>query len=343
MELNKLWAATGNSVKNPVLIDILKIQRVVPNILPGYFHLNPTLQINGPDITLFWRVSNNELTLDFDKKGRPITELGERISSTDFENIISGNLHINFDTESEIVIPSNQSVLPHLHVKNLDAIIKEKDLPSRSFFIEDPRAHKENGRYLTAIIRFGELKKNKGLFSTRIVLIDTHDLSATVITSDSDRNIEKNWIVVQELDNSLTMLQHSNPQVLVSVDISNGKAEALLKRASYFVAEPENVSGGTPFLLIDNSFYLRVARLQFTLGSLGRIRINLLVMHDLEFREISRSTPFVFQELGVEICNGLALNGDRVYFTWGKNDREMFIGSCLKNDLLSWYESHKQA
>lgn len=339
IKLNKLWLGTGHSTEKPAVIDVLNVRAILPNILSEYFHFNPTLQIHNSHIKLFWRVSNYEMPLNYDKKGKPIGELTEKFVNKDFEHIVSGSLELDF----EDAVPSNQETLGEITVINYAAFVGALDLPDKSIFFEDPRAHKKDGKYITAVARFGTRARQNQRFVNRMILIDSQESHAKIITSDHDQDFEKNWVVVEENESSLTMLQHSNPQVLVSVDKSTGYATTISKSSSSFIPEDRNLNGGSPFVLVDNSFYLRVARLQFTLGPLGRTRISLLVMHDLEFREVSRSVPFVFQEIGVEICNGFALNEDRFYFTWGKNDREMFIGTCSKNELLSWYENHKQS
>ena len=339
--LNKVWKGSGSNFKNPVFIDILKVQKILPSILPDYFHYNPTLQVNNSHLNLFWRVSSNTLPINFDKRGDSSNIAQERFYEENFERIISGNLDLDLDLDLDIVTPSSQIVFDQLVIGNYHEIVDDLDIPDKSIFLEDPRAHRENGRYITAIARVGTIKSDwRGI--TRMVLIDIQEACAKIISSDNDRRVEKNWVVIQEYENSLIMLQHSNPQVIVNVDKKSGYAETVSGNPDNFIAEPNNVNGGSPFVLVDNSFYLRVARRQFISGSRVGVRLNLLVKHDLQLREVSRSTPFVFQELGVEICNGLALDGDRFYFTWGKNDREMYIGTCNKNDLLGWYETHKQ-
>jgi predicted GH43/DUF377 family glycosyl hydrolase len=340
-QLNKIWKGSGRNVQNPLFIEILKVQKVLPSILPDYYHFNPTLQINGSHVSLFWRVSSNALPVNYDTRGHPTNLEKEKIFEEDFENIISGNLDLDLDLDLDTVIPSSQKVLAPLMIENYK-VVDDLEVPDKTIFLEDPRAHKINGRYITAIARVGTVKSDwQGI--SRMVLIDTQEVCAKIITSDNDRRVEKNWVVIQEQENSIIMLQHSNPQVIVRVDKKSGSAETISRESPNFIAETRNVNGGSSFVLVDNSFYLRVARLQFTLGTLGRIRVSSLVKHDLQFREVSRSMPFVFQGLGVEICNGFVFNEDRFHFTWGRNDREMYIGTCNKNDLLNWYETHKQS
>jgi hypothetical protein len=138
------------------------------------------------------------------------------------------------------------------------------------------------------------------------------------------------------------MLKRSNPQEIVSVDTISGIAKSLpsidlIKKKNYL-----ELNGGSGFVLVDNLYYLRVARIQFSLAKLGRTRVSVIVKHDLNFTEISRSKPFIFQSLGVEICNGFAYSHDTFYFSWGQDDRSMYVGYCRKRDLLNWYNKNLQ-
>jgi hypothetical protein len=66
-------------------------------------------------------------------------------------------------------------------------------------------------------------------------------------------------------------------------------------------------------------------------------------MHDLSFNEIGRTIPFVFRKLSIEICNGLEFDGKDFIFSWGEDDREMFVGKVEMRKLLNWFEEHKMA
>ena len=52
--------------------------------------------------------------------------------------------------------------------------------------------------------------------------------------------------------------------------------------------------------------------------------------------------PFVFNKLGVEICNGLMIKDDLVYFSWGEDDLEMYVGRCSKAELMDWFNENLQ-
>ena len=65
-------------------------------------------------------------------------------------------------------------------------------------------------------------------------------------------------------------------------------------------------------------------------------------MHDLNFREIARTRPFVFKKYAYEICNGLVLRDNIFYFSWGENDEKMYYGKINKEDLITWISQNKE-
>jgi hypothetical protein len=62
------------------------------------------------------------------------------------------------------------------------------------------------------------------------------------------------------------------------------------------------------------------------------------VKHDLDFREVARTSPFIFRVFGYEICNGFQLYDEKFVFSWGENDEKMLLGSIEKHKLLDWLE-----
>jgi hypothetical protein len=60
-------------------------------------------------------------------------------------------------------------------------------------------------------------------------------------------------------------------------------------------------------------------------------------MHNLKLEEIHRSKPFVFREVGIEICNGLEFKDGVFYFAWSENEKKIFVGKCNKDELLTWF------
>lgn len=341
LQLLKLWQG-NNSVYNPLRLDIIEITELIPVILTNYNHFNPTIRINGKALQVMWRVSDYRMPMDYDVNGNPRIGHTERFEGDiDFERIITSTLPIPFQKHQDT--PQNQQELQVGFVSKLPKCLEELQLTNNEIFVEDPRLHPEGVSVVTAIARFGNFRPSNNLPNpTRMIIINTDSNVSTIVHSGTDKLIEKNWVVIKHLGSEILMLKHSHPQEIVSVETTTGLAKSFT--ASDLIADRTQpvLNGGSAFLLIDNAYYMRVARIQIPLAKLGRTRISVIVMHDLSFREISRSKPFIFRTLGVEVCNGFAYNQSRFFFSWGQDDKCMYVASCGKDDLLDWYHKNLQ-
>ena len=340
--LNNLWKFEY-SKDNPLLLGILSIGEIRPTIQHEYNHFNPSIKSkeNG-NLEVFWRVSDSKHPSQNDIFGEPIIGARQAIKDqNDYEDIICGELiqPINLAT----LIPKNQTLVEIAKVKNSRDNEFGNPTTNLKLFLEDPRLHPGTGDYFTAIARFGNYRS--GLHNeifTRMIIVNRLTGEGTVIHSKNDGRIEKNWVVIREYLNEIVLLKQSEPMVLVHFNLRTGATSSVEFGPTPKSKSQTNLNGGSPLVLVDDKFYIRVARQQFLLSKIGRVRINILVMHDLEFREIGRSQPFIFQVLGAEICNGLALQNDLFYFTWGENCYKMFLGVCNKDELISWFKNNLQ-
>lgn len=340
-QLLNLWGGI-NSIENPLRLNFLEITKLAPSILLNYKHFNPTIRVNGKTLKLMWRVSDYTMPMDYDKKGNPrIGHTSRSKNEDDFEGIISAELPIPF--QKILDTPINQKLLQESLISNLDESLAKLQLPVCKVFVEDPRMHQGEDSIITAIARFGNLRPGNTIRNhTRMIIINSKTNVGTIVHSDNDNLIEKNWVVIKHIERDLIMLKRSNPQEIIYVDTMTGLTKSLPCNVLIKKKNCANLNGGSGFVLIDDLYYLRVARIQFPLAKLGLTRINVIVKHDLNFLEISRSKPFVFQSLGVEICNGFAYNENYFFFSWGQDDRSMYVGSCRKSDLLNWYSNNLQ-
>ena len=333
-QLHHLWNGR-HSKDDPLKIEILQKKVILTSIHKEYFHYNPVISFEASLIRIFWRISDysvsNWPTLPIGLN--PISEFN-KLKNVEFIGTGLGSL----DHNSELFTLKDEITLKDIEISNLDEHAPSDSSESQRFYLEDPRTHEGSGKFITAMIRFGKIPTNK----MRMLLINLHLNQGTIISTISDRSIEKNWVTVREEDNRLLMLKQSNPPQFVEIELNSGKT-ALIKSENIATDYLQsNLNGGSPFVLVNSTFYLRVARMQFPVYGIGITRINILVMHDLSFREILRSMPFVFNSLGVEVCNGFALKDDRFFFAWGEEDRKMYIGTCEKATLLEWFYANLQ-
>ncbi len=324
----------GNSHRNPLRLNIIATQKIRPSVLPEYYHYNPTLQLKDGIIRVFWRVSAFSYANYKDDLGRYHGNNLEDLQN--FERIATGVL--SSASESDFGIVTDENVLPEVEIINKAEVAKAIGYEGSKVYVEDPRAHEGTGRYITAIARFGKYEKNL----CRMLLLDLTAYNGIIIPTLDPSKTEKNWIVIHELEDYLFFLNQSKPHIIEKVNIKTGVSERVTIQENESQLSSKNVNGGSPFVRIDSKHFIRVARLQFGIYGVGTCRISVLVLHDLEFKEVARSKPFVFNKLGVEICNGLMIKDDLVYFSWGVDDLEMYVGRCSKAELMGWFNENLQ-
>ena len=333
-QLNSLYK-NGHNHRNPLRLDIVLPQKIHTSTFPEYYHYNPTLQLQDVIIRVYWRVSDYTFLNFQDKLGRWHGKNLEQLEN--FERIATGILETN--VESNFGVISKEIVLPQISVINGEEVAKAIGWEGANIYIEDPRAHEGTGRYISACARFGQVGKN----FYRMIVIDLAKNQGVIIPSSESNKTEKNWVVIRELEDSLLFLNQSNPRLIDKVDVNTGISERLEIEENISRPNCKNLNGGSSFVRLDSKHFLRVARLQFPIYPNGGLcRISVLVLHNLEFTEIARSKPFIFNKLGVEICNGLLVIDDFVYFSWGLDDIEMYVGKCSKVDLMRWFNENLQ-
>jgi hypothetical protein len=332
-DLNALFG-TANSHRNPLKLDIISIREIRPSVLPAYLHYNPTLQVQDEIIRIFWRVSDFTFENFQDEIGKFHTRKLEELEN--FERIATAVLETAGDADFGRI--SHERVLPEITIINREQSANEIGREPIELFIEDPRAHEGTGRYLTAHARFGRVGKN----FYRMIVIDLATNSGIIVSGADPAKTEKNWVVIQELEDSLVFLNQSKPLKVDRVKLNTGISESLTIDENEDQSKHLNLNGGTPFVRLDSKHFIRVARLMFPIFPLGGCRISVLVLHDLDFKEVARSKPFIFNKLGVEICNGLVIKDDLVYFSWGQDDTRMYVGKCSRVELMLWFNQNLQ-
>lgn len=322
------------TIENPLKLSILQQWKIEPKIFPEKYHYNPTILYSKNRILLCWRASGFTFGPHIDKHG--IFKSDDVLTSENFEQLIVAEMELSSD--SDMLLVKNERALANIHIVNEELIRGSLNKLNEPIFFEDPRFHFGDDDLISAHARFGLIEKN---FIYRMALINIDSQKAHIIYAHDNSRTQKNWVAIQRVKNKLLMLNTSSPHVITEVNVSDGSSRNLMSQQK----KPEfkmNLNGGSPFVLIRNKFYLRVARLHFPIYPIGHTRMNVLVMHALDFSEVSRSMPFVFNKLGCEICNGLTVRGDDILFSWGEDDARMYAGKTSIDSLLSWYEVNIQ-
>jgi hypothetical protein len=321
--------------RTPLRIEKMHIKELVLNrSTKAEFNYNPSIKRSNNIFEVYWRKSSYALPLESSSNQLDLSRNYD--SGNEFEKIMYGTFRFNEDT-SKIKI-RNQKTLEIINVHKVNGSTGRREKLKGVFYFSDPRLHSSKSKFITSFVEYtNKSSDNSGLF-TGMAVINRITRSAVLINSSDNSLIEKNWIVAEEQTNDLIMLKSTYPFILKYIEINSGQCirnKTVPNRQKIM----SNLNGGSPFVLVDN-YYMRVARIKFSIPNIGRARLSVLVKHDLNFREISRSRAFVFRETSVEICNGLDYDGSNFYFSWGENDRKMYFGYCAKKDLIDWYENN---
>ena len=320
---------------NPLKIKNMRIKELVTShSTKEEYNYNPSVKKSDDIFEVYWRISNYAIPL------QSTSSLGESNQKYDseenFEKIAYGTFRFEKDTSKIKIL--NQKTLEIRNVYKFSSLTRRKEKLKGNFYFTDPRLHSIKSKVLTCVVHY---KKNSsdydGLY-IGMAIVNRIKNSAVLINHIDNSSIQKNWVVAEEQNDNLIMLKSTHPLVLEHIEIDSGQC-----KRNETIPNSQNIAfnlnGGSPFVLVDD-FYMRVARLKFSIRDIGRARLNVLVKHDLNFREISRSRAFVFRETSIECCHGLDYDGDNFYFSWGENDRKMYFGSCTKKDLIDWFESN---
>ena len=331
---SKNWGYKNFPLDLPV-IPLREMYKLRTEIEPFFYHYNPSILFKSNRLYICWRVSNykgspnvnwakeNVLSKSaFDPKTfRNAIALGE---ITDFD--ISAHSDIeNQRLANELVefAPRLESITSNTDVRNVSTLIDPKFLGNDIDLILgnfESWTESSNGKY--------SVKQSMGVLNLK-------EKSQCVLIPYQESSGEKNWSYVESTEDSFKFLRSSSPHVVLSVQKSlpytvvNVELESSIKPFA---------NGGSNFVLVDDSYFLRIARYRFSSKGRFNCHINIVIQHDLNLIEISRSKPFIFQVFGYEICNGFQLHGGEFVFSWGENDESMFLGSIEKRTFLHWLE-----
>jgi hypothetical protein len=303
--------STLASKNSPFKLNIKDIYPEFEN--SGKFYINPTLNICGTKIELFFRETNVAILPKSDNRGNmERVQIGPSLTNATYRGILNDDGKI---TQQEKVIGEE---------------------PSES--LEDVR-----------VISFGKLNlfigtevrnssdKSPPAWRTRVAIrVDGKNFP---LLSPTGKNFEKNWVPILLEENTIFLLHSNNPTKLIEFDLLD-KSQSVYEVKD--LCASLSLSGGSQFVSLPDSSYIRIARRRFPLFNRGYIHISFIVLHNSNFQETAVSTPFIFQDLGFEICNGLALNQENEFvFSWGENDMKMFVGISDYDETIRWVKNNQ--
>ncbi len=323
--LNRFWSKKNN-LKNPLSLNILKTSELVLDLHPLKYSHAPSIQVKDQVIKVFYRISNYSVSTGIEAKKYLPIKLSE------FESLAS--CVITTDLNLPIIKPIDQKLIRIDTVFMFNNDSKKLEVIQESVMFLDPRAHQSDDSIITCSAYFGDFLSKSSNSYIGMAIIDLNMKTALLISSVYNKEFEKNWIVAKTNDKELKMLRSTHPLIFLDINRASGLGtlDTSVKSSSSI-----DLNGGSAFCLVEGNFYMRVARSHFKIRGIGSARLNYLVMHNQNLEEINRSKPFVFREVGIEICNGLEFKDGVFYFAWSENEKKIFVGKCDKDDLLTWF------
>lgn len=279
-------------------------------VLPDheYFIFNPTLTLTREKFQYFCRMSNIS--------HKPKTNFWEREHTIDpHKKLINGTCSFELDDS--------------YNVKNFRVVISPTVTPN----FEDPRSFEIGDE----IVLFGNYVQKYPFGADRefICQVGFYNLATkkfTLFDSPNRNNIEKNWIPFRFNGNKITMIYESNPLTILVIDMLSLKFEKkVISEELEF-----NFHGGSQFVKVSPDEYLRIVRYKFRFPKRGLVQLSFAMLHDEKLNVKFVSNPFIFQKFGFETCNGLALNNEELVFTWGEDDKKVFIGKISLKSFMEW-------
>ena len=326
------------ALKYPEKIPLIDIYELKTNLHPELYHYNPTLLNLENSIKFFWRMSNFSDSPDMFRIGR---KKDQKLSIFGKNLLVNGVAtgEITFEQETNLAQITGQGIVipPESDSSKMVSTKRTNEFLAMTF--EDPRALDSRTDIIVLVacesskIGFDDQKRQQ------MAIYNSTTGKISLIPSPYGREIEKNWTPIKSERDEILFLYSSSPGIVLR-QFDSGKQEIEILEDEE--SDRLDLNGGSQFVLVDNSYYFRVARSRFSLKRFWKVHLSFIVKHDLNFREISRTKPFIFRKYAYEICNGLILRDEHFYFSWGENDEKMYYGKISKENLISWVANNAQ-
>lgn len=301
--LKRVWGK--EEIRIIPLDDVVRIK--IPVIQDGYCY-NPTILFHEEKFFGFARISNVSYKPEVDLFGRSI--LREEVTY-----LLNGI--VSFILDCNLQLSDYSVVRPLTGVPNL----------------EDPKAVLINDSpYLFCNLVSKEQNGVDRSIHCSVVALNLTNNQITTYKSPFHKNIEKNWVPFVSQDSNVSFYYSVEPQI--RLDFSHSLPEPRV--TNYGNVSRHNLHGGSQVVEVSTNVFMRVARRRVVLPGRKIATLSYIVFHNSEGEIVRISKPFLFREFGFEICNGLTSDKENLVFSWGENDKDMFVGRISVQKLLAW-------
>jgi hypothetical protein len=210
-----------------------------------------------------------------------------------------------------------------LKVDNYKLIFDVASVPN----YEDPRIIIHNGKSLILLTR---LLAN---YKTNMCLYDLNSMQTIDFVNPFSKGIEKNWVPILSENQNLQVCYGVDPFTILDY---NANGELISKNfVNVGNLELQGLHNRTALVKVTGRkyAYLGIHSKKFAFNKLGYLPLHFFCFYDKDFNLLTRSEPFSFSRLQLEICNGLALLGEKIFLSWTESEKNNFIGYFHINKL----------
>jgi hypothetical protein len=317
------------------IIPLRELYKLRIELEPNFHHYNPSILFKSGDLYICWRVSNYKGSPNVNW-AKEDTLSASKFDPKTFRNAIAVGEISNFDISAHPNIENQRlaNVLTEFAPRPPLTASKVDDLNVSTLI--DPKFLGDNSDLLLGNFEsWNESPDGKYSVKQSMGVLDLKAKSECALIPYQESSGEKNWSYIDSTGDAFRFLRSSSPHVVLSVQ----------RRLPYGVVKVQVESnskpfanGGSNFILVDDMYFLRIARYRFSSKGRFNCHITTVIKHDRDLIEIARSRPFIFQLFGYEICNGFQLHDEEFVFSWGENDESMYLGSIGKHAFLDWLE-----
>jgi tetratricopeptide (TPR) repeat protein len=197
---------------------------------------------------------------------------------------------------------------------------------------EDLRLIRVGGRWLAT----ANARDRNPEARAEVVLLEFDGLSivsARVLKGPEEGRHEKNWMPFVR-DARLHLVYSCGPTVVYECDPATGDLREVSRRpAPAFAAA---LRGGSAGVRVAGGWLFAVHE-AFDNGP--RAYLQRFILLDDEFRLAAASAPFRFGHAPIEMCLGLARDGDRLLMSYGEDDASAHLAACSLDGVLALLET----
>lgn len=217
-------------------------------------------------------------------------------------------------------------------------LVKKRDLPlldDASINIEDIKLFTFRGEIYGIGSRVIDHAENSCLIALIHIRSDFESTSYREISSPFGLRQEKNWSPFIHED-ELYFVYSYDPLVILKYDFENGTVGFCRPEQADYPPEalPFLVCGSSPGLETPEGYLFVAHRRSVRLPSLRRAYMSRLYRLNRHMSVIAGGPYFVIDRPAIQFVNGLVLDGEQVYVTYGNEDRSAHLAAFPANALL---------